>query len=141
MTSHIQIMRAAFDAFARGDLAAVLGIFDPNIEWREADHFVYADGNPYRGPEAVRDGVFARIATEWDGYQVRVDEMHDAGDTVVATGRYQGTYKATGRKVDAQFAYILKFRNGRLVFFQQYTDTAQFRDVTFGAPPATLPGS
>lgn len=134
MSSNMQIMRAAFDAFARGDLAAVLSIFDPDLEWREADNFIYADGNPYRGPEAVRDGVFARIARDWDGYEVRVEEMHDAGDTVVATGRYKGTYKATGRKVDAQFAYVLKLRDGKLIFFQQYTDTAQFRDVTSAAP-------
>ena len=102
-SSNIDIMRAAFDAFARGDLAAVLSIFDPELEWREADNFIYADGNPYRGPEAVRDGVFARIARDWDGYEVRVEEMHDAGDTVIA--------------------------NGKLMFFQQYTDTAQFRDA------------
>jgi uncharacterized protein len=64
-------------------LPQFLAAFDPEIEWWEAENFIYADGNPYVGPQAVLQGVFARIGTEWDGFAVSPKEVLDAGDTVV----------------------------------------------------------
>ena len=55
--------------------------------------------NPYLGPSAVLAGVFARLGGEWDGFKVALEEVHDAGDTVVATGRYGGAYKKTGTRI------------------------------------------
>ena len=41
-------------------------------------------------------------------------------------GRYRGTMKATRRHFDAQFAHVWRVRNGKIVSFQQYTDTKQW---------------
>ena len=49
------------------------------------------------------------------------------GDTVVGHGYYSGTHKKNGQTVRAQFAHFFTFRGGKVVKFQQYTDTAQFR--------------
>jgi hypothetical protein len=49
-------------------VAYVLGALDSRVEWNEAEHFIYADGNPYIGLEAILTGVFARFASEWDGF-------------------------------------------------------------------------
>ena len=56
-------------------------------------------------------------------------EIVDGGETVVALGRYGGVYKATGVKVDAQFVHVFKFKDGKVAHFQQYTDTAQFKNA------------
>ena len=72
--------------------AIVLGRMSPSIVWNEAENFPYADGNPYVGPEAVAQGVLARCVDEWHGFTVAIDEIIDAGDTVIALGRYLGTY-------------------------------------------------
>ena len=112
-------------AFAKGDVPAVLGGLAPNIEWREADNFIYADGNPYIGPNAVLQGVFLRVATEWDGFAANPQQFFDAGETVIVTGRYTGAYKATGKSVDAQFVHCWTLQDGTVVRFQQYADTLQ----------------
>lgn len=52
-----------------------------------------------------------------------------SGDRVVVPGRYAGTNKATGKALDAQFAHVLTVTDGRIVGFQQYTDTARWLDV------------
>lgn len=119
------VIRSAYEAFAKGDVPAVLGAMDPGIVWNEAEGFLYADRNPYVGPQAVLEGVFMRIGQEWDGFRVVPEEIHDAGDVVVATGRYDGTFKATGKAIHAQFAHVWKLRGGKVVGFQQYTDTLQ----------------
>ena len=124
---NVNAVRGVYEAFGRGDIPAVLAALDPQVEWREAENFIYADGNPYVGPEAVLQGVFARIGGEWDGFEVAPEEILDAGATVVGRGYYSGTYKQTGHRVRAQFAHLFTFRDGRVVKFQQYTDTAQFQ--------------
>jgi uncharacterized protein len=119
-------VRALYDAFARGDVATFMGTLDPEIVWLEAENILYADRNPYRGPQAIGEGVFARLGADWDNFRVRTDKIIDGGDTVVALGRYSATWKATGKQLDAQFAHVWTWRNGKVVRFEQYTDTAQF---------------
>ena len=97
----------------------------PGVVWNEAEGNRYADGNPYVGPQAVAAGVFARLGGEWDGFAVKMDEILDAGDTVVACGRYTGSYKATGKPINAQVVHVWTIADGKLAAFQQYTDTLQ----------------
>jgi uncharacterized protein len=126
MATNGDIIRGVYDAFGRGDVPAVLGAFDPAIEWREAEGFLYADRNPYIGPQAVAGGVFQRIVSDVAGFALAVERITEGGDTVVAEGRYRGKMNATGTPVDAQFAHVWQLRDGRIVRFQQYTDTRQW---------------
>ncbi|HET9713661.1 MAG TPA: nuclear transport factor 2 family protein [Pyrinomonadaceae bacterium] len=116
-----------YEAFGRGDIPFVIGALDSDVEWWEAENFIYADNNPYVGPQAVLEGVFARIGKEWEWFTVTPKEVLDAGESVVGRGYYAGKYRQTGREVRAQFAHVFGFRNGKVVTFQQYTDTAQFQ--------------
>jgi uncharacterized protein len=130
--SNVEIMQNAYAAFSCGDAPAVFAIMDPAIVWYEAENFPYADRNPYVGPAAVGEGIFQRLATEWDGFAVNTAEFIDAGDAVLVLGRYTGTYKASNIALDAQFAHLWRLRDGKVVAFQQYTDTAQANRVVQG---------
>ena len=129
---NVALIRGIYDGFAAGDVAAVLGAMSPGIVWNEAENFPYADGNPYVGPDAVAQGVFARCIGEWDGFAVAIDEILDAGDTIVALGRYSGTYKATGKPISAQLAHVWRVEDGKAAAFQQYADTLQVVRATGG---------
>jgi len=122
---NLETIRSLYAAIAAGDVPTVLGVLAPDIEWREADNFIYAKGNPYVGPTAVLQGVFLRLATEWDGFAAQPQQFFDAGETVIVTGRYTGAFKATGKKLDAQFAHHWTLEDGKVIRFQQYTDTLQ----------------
>jgi ketosteroid isomerase-like protein len=95
----------------------------PDIVWNEAENFPYADGNPYRDPEAVLHGVFARIGADWENFTVTSGELIDGGDTIVSLGRYGGVCKGTGKPLSAQYAHVFRVKNGKIAAFQQYTDT------------------
>lgn len=125
-SDHVSIVRQVYDAFARGDVPAVLATFHPHIDWREAEGYAYADGNPYIGPEAVLHGVFGRLMSDWDGFTVTPREFLPTPDGAVTLGRYAGTNKETGRALDAQFAHVWRVHEGKIRAFQQFTDTAQF---------------
>jgi ketosteroid isomerase-like protein len=125
----VEIIRRMYDSFERGDVPAMLGQMDQHIEWKEADNFIYADGNPYVGPQAVLEGVLMRFGSEWESFAVIPEEWLDAGNHVVVLGTYTGTHKETGREVRAQFAHVWGVKGDRVVRFQQYTDTKQFADA------------
>ena len=125
----VEVIRALYDSFGRGDVPAVLGQMDQQIGWNEAENFIYADRNPYVGPQAVLEGVFMRLGSEWEGFKVTPEEWLDAGNHIVVLGTYTGTHKETGNEVRAQFAHVWGVRVGRVVRFQQYTDTKQFADA------------
>lgn len=126
MGSSADVVKGLYGAFGRGDVPAVLGALDSQVQWREAEGFHYAPGNPYVGPQAVAEGVFMRLVSEVDNFAVVPERFIDGGDTVAVEGRYRGTMKATGRPIDAQFAHVWELRDGKVVRFQQYTDTNQW---------------
>ena len=119
--SNLNAVQGVYDAFAKGDIPSVLGFLSHDIDWTEAEGFPY--GGTYIGPNAVLEGVFMRLGTEWEGFAAVPDEFIDGGDTVVVLGRYIGTYKATGKSFQANFAHVWQVREGKAVRFVQYTDT------------------
>ena len=128
--SNVQLAKDIYTAFGQGDIPTVLAAFHPEIEWRQAE------GNPYQeddsawiGPQAVLENLFMRIGAEWDGFTVTPIRFHDAGEYVIMEGRYTGTYKPTGRKLDSQLCHVLRFQGGKLVSFQQYLNTAHLQAV------------
>jgi ketosteroid isomerase-like protein len=119
--SNLNVVQGVYEAFAEGNVPSVLGALSPEIVWTEAEGFPYA--GTYIGPNAVLENVFMRLGTEWDGFSAVPDEFIDAGDTVVALGKYGGTYKATGKSFQANFAHVWKLRDGKATRFVQYADT------------------
>ena len=119
--SDLKKIKAVYDAFAKGDIPSVLEVLSPDIDWVEAEGFPY--GGTYHGPKAVLEGVFMRLGTEWEGFAAVPHELIDGGETIVALGKYSGTYKATNKSFQADFAHVWKMREGRAVRFVQYVDT------------------
>lgn len=124
--SNVDFIREIYGAFGRGDIPTVLGTFHPEIDWNE----MYA--GQYVGPDAVLNGVFARLGSEWDGFSVAPDEFLGDGDRVVILGWYSGAYKATGKSVRARFAHVWTVRDGTVTHFQQYIDTAKVVEAISG---------
>lgn len=61
---NVAVIDALYRAFAAGDMPTVLGTLDAKVVRNEAEGKELADGNLYIGPEAVLQGVFARIGAE-----------------------------------------------------------------------------
>lgn len=124
--SAIETVKAAYAAFGRNDPSVLFGAMDPAISWNEAEGSPLADGNPYVGAQAIGERVFGRLMGAIDGFTAVPSTFIADGDQVVVLGRYGGTMKAGGAKLDAPFVHVYHFRNGKAVTFQQYTDTAQW---------------
>ena len=124
--STIETIKAAYAAFGRNDPSVLFGAMDAAISWNEAEGYPLADRNPYVGPQAVGEGVFGPLLAAIDNFTVTPGTFIDGGDHVVVVGRYRGTMKAGGATLDAPFCHVFQFRGGKIVRFEQYTDTAQW---------------
>jgi hypothetical protein len=125
---NLSLVKGLYDAFGRGDIPAVLGMMSPDIKWYEAESNPYMpSGQPWVGPDAILNNLFMRLGSEWDGFTVHPKSFHDAGGSVVVEARYSGTYKATGKRIDAQVCHVWDVKNNRLTRFQQYVDTAKLQ--------------
>ena len=61
---NIQTARRLYDCFAAGDIPGVVGIFDEQLEWQEAEGNPYQpDGHPRAGVQRVLT-LFGRLAEE-----------------------------------------------------------------------------
>jgi ketosteroid isomerase-like protein len=92
-----------------------------------------AEGMPYggvhRGPEAVAQKVLGPINEDVDGLALVREEFIASAGTVAAVVRYTGTGKATGKVLDVPAVHIWDVRDGKLVRFRQFIDTAKFAEV------------
>ena len=66
--SAIETVKAAYAAFGRNDPSVLFAAMDPAISWNEAEGNPLADRNPYVGPQAVSEGVFARLLSAIDNF-------------------------------------------------------------------------
>jgi ketosteroid isomerase-like protein len=124
--SAIETIKAAYAAFGRNDPSVLFGAMDSAIVWNEAEGTPLADHNPYIGPQAVGEGVFARMVAAIDNFTAVPATFIEGGDHVVVIGRYGGTMKAGGGQLDAPFCHVYRFQGDKMVMFQQYTDTGQW---------------
>jgi ketosteroid isomerase-like protein len=120
---NLVIVQDLYKAFAEQDREQILALFDPDIEWIQNEGF--PGGGRFVGAEAVMNNVFGRLGREWEGWGAEVGRWLDAGESIVALGEYHGTNRVTGQAMTAAFAHVLWLREGRVIRFEQYADTAK----------------
>ncbi|SDW30137.1 nuclear transport factor 2 family protein [Flavobacterium degerlachei] len=127
---NLQVIDNLYKAFSTSDMPTVLGSMDSKIEWNEAESNSLADGNPYIGPDAILEGVFARLGANHEYFALKDVETHSMSDNkVLATLRYDGKVKATGKTYNAQAAHLWTLNDeGAITAFQQYVDTKKLAD-------------
>jgi ketosteroid isomerase-like protein len=125
MGGNLEVIRGTYEGSSEENGRNLLIALAPDAEWTEAEGFPYA--GTYVGPDAIVAGVFHRLATEWIGYRANVHTFLEDGDRVAAFGIYSGTYKATGKSMEASFAHLYELRHGKIARMTQYVDTHMVR--------------
>jgi ketosteroid isomerase-like protein len=66
---------------------------------------------------------------DWESFSATPDQFLPSGDHVTKLGHYSGVHKQTGKSMRAAFAHIYALRDGEIVKFQQYADSAKFAEA------------
>ena len=125
MASNLETTRKGYELFKQGDIPTLVkDIVDDTctrISPGPQDKLPWA-GN-FKGKQEIAD-FFARVAANVDFTEFAPREMIEQGETVVVLGTLAGRAKKSGKAVKNEWAHVFKFRQGKVVFFQEYIDTA-----------------
>jgi ketosteroid isomerase-like protein len=118
---NVEVARAAFEAWSRGDLDAWLADADPEIEW-----FVLPDA-PDPGPHRGRNVISERASLWREMLALRgeVLEYIDAGEYVIMPIRMRGRPPGSDADVVLDEVYVSKFRDGKVVELREYRTKAE----------------
>lgn len=127
MSANSDTVSAMYEAMGRGDVPALVAMFDPQIDWTDAEGFM-TEGH-YVGADEVVHGVFGPLFAEFPNFAVGLEEVIDGGDRLVTLGRYTGTHAATGKSFEAAFAHVWTIANGLATSFRQFVDNAPVEEA------------
>ena len=122
MTQPEEVIRSLYSAFKAKDEARLRDLLAPNVEWNQCEGF--PGGKNRRGPDDVLDGILGTNHSLWEGFAAETTEFLECGHTVVVLGAYSGTHTGTGKSMRVVFTHVYRVDGGRVVRFDQITDTA-----------------
>src|SRR5437899_2767581 len=105
---NVEVVRRHYEAFNRGDLAAVFERIDPNAEWWDrADD---PDATVHRGHEAITQ----HLADMDDLAELRIEpqEFIDTGDWVVVPVLVVGRGRASDVPFEKREVHVSRLRDG-----------------------------
>ena len=120
---NVEVVRRAFEIFAREGPEAVVDFWDPEIELWLPSGMIQAGGT-YRGHAAVLDWM-REWAEAWEEIDYKPGEFTEAGDAVLVRVLYDGRGKGSGVRVEGTFWYLITLRNGKTVRWELYPERIQ----------------
>lgn len=124
---NVRVVKKSYEAFGRGDLPGVLEDFHEDVEWHAAEGLPW--GGVHNGRDAVAEGVFGAVMAAFDDFALDSERFIHSDEFVVALGRYSGKGKESGKPLDAAFAHVWEFEDGKLKRFYHHTDTVKFQEA------------
>jgi ketosteroid isomerase-like protein len=121
----IEVVRAIYEAFASKDIEAILALMHPEIV------VVQDPALPWGGRHVGHDGLgtFMLALVGSIDSAVTIENMFQAGDSVVQHGRTAGTVRATGVAFDIAECHIWRVVDGLAVDAQYFIDSAAMLDA------------
>ncbi len=114
------LVRGAYEAYARGDLAAMLDAIDPGLEWTYLDPSV-PDPEPAvcHGRRELRIALARRAE---HGLSTTIDEIRANGDRVMLVLRTPGVDAQRERQTGDLNFTVVTVRDGRIVALRECRD-------------------
>lgn len=117
-----QLVKEAYAAFGRGDVAGVLSCLSPQVDWEVAA----VPGLSFTGRRKGNDQVaeYFRQADEERGIREFLPKEFIAqGNKVVVLGSGAFTVKHTGRDFDSDWVHVFTVENGHITAFREFLDS------------------
>jgi ketosteroid isomerase-like protein len=115
----VELVRACYEAFSRGDIEFLVAHTDPALEIVEPPEM--PEARTYRGHDGLRESL-RNWAGQWDEFHMDVERFIDAGhERVIAIVRHRGRGKSSGAPVEARVVYLHTGRNGKGVRWEMFS--------------------
>jgi ketosteroid isomerase-like protein len=130
--ANIAFVQSLYAAFGRGDIATIINGLASDVDWtvngRSKDYPML--GN-WKGPAGVQK-FFQGVGEHEEVIEFSPKELFASEDRVCVLGHYAWKVRKTGRQVASDWVHIFTVRNGKVVKFKEFNDTAQFAEAYRG---------
>lgn len=109
--------------FSRGAVTRVMDQIDPEVEWIETESTSLPLHGTFTGLPEVLEHVLTSIGEQFSQFRVQAERWIESGDDVVVTGRVIAR-TWSGRDLDAPYANVFSFRDGKVIRTDVFHDTA-----------------
>jgi ketosteroid isomerase-like protein len=123
MASALSIVKAAYDAFGRGDVAAILDLVADKVDWK----LVGPPAIPYAGQRNNKEEVarfFAEVAQADDLQLFEPREFIEAGEHVTVLGFERGMTRPEDKPFETEWIHVFTVRDGKVTRWRGFYDTA-----------------
>jgi ketosteroid isomerase-like protein len=124
---NLEVLRAMFDAFQRGDEPAMLELVDPSCVFTPLPETPGVQS--YHGHEGLLHAFDEVGPGAWDDFSIEVRDMRDFDDHVLAWCRWWGRGKGSGIQVEADIYALMTLRGGKLVRWRFFSSEQQALDA------------
>jgi hypothetical protein len=132
---NIELVRESYAAFTREEPAFLLGLLDPEIEWRSIE-----DAETRRGVDGVIESLSGWFEV-WEEFHIEPEELIDGGRHVVAAVREWGRVKGSEHEVSERFFQVWTIDAGKIIAFREYkTKREALEAVGLSEPDASAEG-
>jgi ketosteroid isomerase-like protein len=130
--ANIKTITQVYEAFGRGDVAAILDAVTDDVDWAAE---AASSAAPWYGVRHGRDAV-AVFFSDF-GSTMEVEEFTPvssaANDTEVLTVvRFRARSRNTGKTAEMNLHHYFKFRDGKIAYYRGSEDSAQTETVLRG---------
>jgi uncharacterized protein len=130
--ANIKTITGIYEAFGRGDVAAILDAVTDDVDWAAE---AVSSAAPWYGVRHGKDAVAAFFADF--GSVMEVEEFSPvsfaANDTdVLAVVQFRARSRSTGKAAQMNLHHYFKFRDGKVAYYRGTEDTAQTETVLQG---------
>jgi ketosteroid isomerase-like protein len=116
---NVELIRTCYQAFARGDLDAVLEVVHPEFELRGTGRL--PDVEQVRGHEAIRR-YFGDLFSAFEEVRLEPESFIDAGDAVVVPVKQTMRGKGSGVELIHRLVVVWHVRDGMVTLGEAYQD-------------------
>jgi ketosteroid isomerase-like protein len=121
---NVELVRAAWEAWERGDTEALFAFYDPAIVWDQTGYAVMEFSTIYHGHDGVKQ-FFREWLAPFESYYAHAEEFIDAGEAVLVRCRQGSRGKASGAVVEMPpYWQVYRLRNGHAVRIEVYREDA-----------------
>jgi ketosteroid isomerase-like protein len=85
------------------------------------------EGRSYHGHDGVLDWWRNDILATWEVFEVYPEHFEEVGDKLLVTGRWTARGIESGVDLDLPASWVIEVREGKIAYWQTYTDHAQAR--------------
>jgi ketosteroid isomerase-like protein len=120
---NIAVVQQAYTNFKTGNIQGLLDLLSDDVTWQLPEMENVPFGGKRTGRAAVGE-FFALVGANQDVLSFEPRDTVAQGEKVVSLGDYQWRVKATNREFGGDFAHVFTIRDGKVIAFLEFTDTA-----------------